>query len=98
MSYDFRFTPPTNSELDDLTAFEYECDHNCDDCFWSCEVYPDECLRIIMLRDNWEIRVDKTDLLGEFNGALRIVRADGRITSINPEAIALVCTQRRSQI
>ena len=42
MSYDFRFTPPTNSELDDLTAFEYECDHNCDDCFWSCDVYPDE--------------------------------------------------------
>ena len=66
--------------------------------FLHTRINKDECLRIIMLRDNWEIRVDKTDLLGEFNGALRIVRADGRITSINPEAIALVCTQRRSQI
>ena len=66
--------------------------------FLHSRINKDECLRIIMLRDNWEIRVDKTDLLGKFNGALRIVRADGRITSINPEAIALVCTQRRSQI
>ena len=57
-----------------------------------------ECLRIIMLRDNWEIRVDKTDLIGEFNGTLRIVRADGRITSVNPSAIALVCTQRRGTL
>ena len=66
--------------------------------FLHSRINKDECLRIIMLRDNWEIHVDKTDLLGEFNGTLRIVRADGRITSINPEAIALVCTQRRSQI
>lgn len=42
MSFNYRFEPPTNSELDDLTTFEYECDHNCNDCFWSCEVYPNE--------------------------------------------------------
>ena len=34
MSFDFRFTPPTLEELDYVP--DYDCDHNCETCFWDC--------------------------------------------------------------
>ena len=56
------------------------------------KISKDECMRIVLTRQNYEIHCDKTDLVGEFNGAFRIVRANGRIVSINPEQVAMVCT------
>ena len=55
----------------------------------------DECMRIVMLRNDWEIHVDKTDLVGEFHGTFRVVRSNGKIVSINPDAVALVCTMKK---
>lgn len=63
--------------------------------FLHSKLNHEECLRIILLRNDWEITVDKTDILGEFNGMIRIVRASGRLVSINPNAIAVVCTMRK---
>ena len=57
----------------------------------------DECMRIILTRNEWEITADKTDLVGEFNGAFRIVRANGKITSVNPSEVAMVCTMTKKQ-
>ena len=37
MSYDYRFEPPTISELEELAYFENDCDHDCENCFWDCE-------------------------------------------------------------
>ena len=58
----------------------------------------EECMRIVLTRDNYEIHCDKTDLVGEFNGAFRIVRANGRIVSINPSNVAMVCTMSKRSI
>ena len=58
----------------------------------------DECMRIILTVTSWEIHCDKTDLVGEFNGCFRIVRANGRIVSINPSEIAMVCTMSKGSI
>lgn len=55
----------------------------------------DECMRIVLTRDDYIVHVDKTDLVGEFNGCLRIVRSNGRIVSINPEQVAMVSTLRK---
>lgn len=55
----------------------------------------DECMRIVLTREGWEIHCDKTDLVGEFNGCFRIVRANGRITSVNPNEVAMICTMSK---
>lgn len=61
-------------------------------CWTHARISTDECMRIILTRDNWEVRCDKTDIVGIFNGCFRIVRSNGRIVSINPEQVAMVCT------
>ena len=58
----------------------------------------DQCMRIVLIRNNWEITVDKTDLVGEFNGAFRIVRANGTITSINPDTVAMACIMNKRSV
>ena len=60
-------------------------------CFIHARLKTDECMRIILTRNNWEIFCDKTDLVGVFNGCFRIVRKNGRIVSINPDNVAAVC-------
>lgn len=37
MSFDFRFEPPSITELEEMAQFETDCDHECDKCFWDCE-------------------------------------------------------------
>ena len=59
--------------------------------FIHSKLSKDECMRIILTREGWEITVDKTDLVGVFNGCFRIVRKNGRIVSINPDNVAAVC-------
>jgi len=55
-----------------------------------------ECVRIILTVKGWEVGIDKTDLLKETDsGMLRIVRANGRLTVINPEHIAMACISRK---
>ena len=58
----------------------------------------DECMRLILSREGWEIHVDKTDLIGPFNDAFRIVRANGKITSVNPEHVIAVCTMKKRSV
>ena len=55
----------------------------------------DECMRIILSREGWEITVDKTDIVGPFNEAFRIIRANGNITSINPDKVVAICTMKK---
>ena len=55
-------------------------------------ITKDECMRIVLTRDDYVIHVDKTDLVGEFNNCFRIIRANGRIVSINPDQVAMVST------
>lgn len=56
----------------------------------------DEVIRVILIRDNWEVTINNDDLIHVTdNGMLRIVRANGRLTSINPEHICMVCTSKR---
>ena len=37
MSFDYRFEPPTATELEELAQFDIDCDHNCENCFWNCD-------------------------------------------------------------
>ena len=56
----------------------------------------DEVIRVILVRDNWEVTINNDDLIHETDsGMLRIVRANGRLTSINPEHICMVCISKR---
>lgn len=61
-------------------------------------INKNECMRIVLTVKGWEIHCDKTDLVGEFNGCLRIVRANGRIVTINPEQIVMVCTMNKESV
>lgn len=36
MSRDFRFDPPSVSELEEMARFEGDCDHNCETCWFDC--------------------------------------------------------------
>ena len=64
-------------------------------CWMHSKLTKNECMRIIMTVPDWEIHADKTDIVGEFNGCFRIVRANGRIVSINPDNVALMCTMKK---
>lgn len=50
-----------------------------------------------MTRDGWEIYVDKTDIVGVFHDCFRIVRHNGRIVSVNPDHVAMVCTMDKER-
>ena len=67
-------------------------------CWIHSKLTPDEVMRIVLTRDNYEIHVDKTDLVGIFNDCFRIVRKDGRVTSVNPSAVAMVCTMNKRSV
>lgn len=56
----------------------------------------DEVIRVILIRDNWEVTINHDDMIHTTEtGMLRIVRANGRLTSINPEHICMVYTTKR---
>ena len=38
MSRDFRFEPPSMSELEEMAHFELDCNHECDNCEWDCDL------------------------------------------------------------
>ena len=57
-----------------------------------------QCMRIILTRKDWEVHCDKTDLVGEFNGCFRIIRANGRIVTINPTHVVMVCTMNKDSV
>ena len=67
-------------------------------CWIHSKLSKDEVMRIILTREGWEITSDKTDLVGIFNDTFRIVRANGRITSVNPDAVAMVCTMKKESV
>ena len=59
----------------------------------------DDAVRIITIKENQSYMIDKTDLLKETEtGMLRVVRADGRLFTINPEYILAVCTLPKRSI
>ena len=67
-------------------------------CWMHSKLTKEECMRIVLTRDNWEVHVDKTDLVGIFNNCFRIVRANGRIVSINPDNVAMACTMNKRSV
>ena len=67
-------------------------------CWIHSKLSSEEVMRIVLTRENYEIHVDKTDLVGIFNNCFRIVRKDGRIASINPEQVAMVCTMNKRSV
>lgn len=64
-------------------------------CWIHSKLSKDECMRIVLTRKDWEVHCDKTDLVGVFNDCFRIVRANGRIVSINPDEIIVICTMKK---
>ena len=49
-------------------------------------------VRLILIRNDWETVIGKTDIIKITDtGMLRIVRANGNLTSVNPEHIVLAC-------
>jgi len=66
-------------------------------CFIHSRLSADECMKIILTRNNWEIYSDKTDIVGVFNDCFRIVRKNGRIVSINPDQVAAICMMTKAQ-
>ena len=55
------------------------------------KINHEECVRVVLGRNGWETHIDKTDLIKNERGLLRIIRANGNITTVNPDWIAMVC-------
>ena len=66
--------------------------------FIHSKLTKDQCMRVILTREGWDIMVDKTDLIGAFNGTFRIIRANGNITSINPNEVVAICTMEKRSV
>ena len=67
-------------------------------CWMHSKLTKEECMRIILTRNDWEITCDKTDLVAKFNGCFRIIRANGKVVSINPDNVAMICTMNKRSI
>lgn len=52
-------------------------------------------LRIVLIRKDWEIHVDNKALIHQTDGMIRIVRSNGRVVSINPSQIMMLCTMKK---
>ena len=56
------------------------------------QIPKDQLIRVILNVENFEIAIAPEDVIKETNsGMLRIIRANGNITSVNPEHIAMIC-------
>ena len=67
--------------------------------FWlHSRIKHDECIRVVMSVKGWEITIDKTDILKSDDNMLTVLRANGRITVINPDEIILVCTMNKRSV
>ena len=63
------------------------------------QISHDQLVRVILTRPNLEICIGRDDIFKVTqSGMLRIVRANGNITSINPEFIVMVCPMKRSAL
>jgi hypothetical protein len=63
------------------------------------QINKDQMVRIVTIRNNFEICIDRTDIIKcTKSGMLRIIRANGNITSINPEFIVMTCIVKRSAL
>ena len=63
------------------------------------QIDHDHMVRIILTRPNLEVSIGKDDIIRVTqSGMLRIVRANGNITSINPEYIVMVCPMKRGAL
>ena len=64
--------------------------------FWlHSKLNKDQLLRIVLSRENWEITINKSDLLKSDDNMLTIFRANGNITVINPAHVVVICTMKR---
>ena len=60
------------------------------------QINHNEVIRLILTRNGWEITIDKTDLIKVTDtGMLRIIRAKGNLTSVNPAHVALACISEK---
>lgn len=66
--------------------------------FIHTRLQEDECMRIILTRNDWEIHVNNDELVTAGNGCFRIIRKNGNITSINPDQVACVCVAKRGAL
>ena len=67
--------------------------------FWlHSKLSKDQCVRIVLTLENWEVTIDKTDVLKSDDGQLTILRANGNITVINPVYVIMICTMRKGVI
>ena len=56
------------------------------------QINHNQVVRLILIRDGWETIIDKTDLIKITDtGMLRIIRARGGLTIVNPDHIILAC-------
>ena len=63
------------------------------------QIGHDQMVRVILTRPNLEVSIGRDDIIKVTqSGMLRIVRANGNITSINPEYIAMVCPMKRGAL
>ena len=66
--------------------------------FLHTRLQDDECMRIILTREGWEIHVNNDELVTVGNGCFRIIRKNRNITSINPNEVACVCIAKRGAL
>ena len=64
--------------------------------FWlHSKLTKNQQLRIVLSRENWEVTIDKTDVIKSDDQMLTILRANNNITVINPEHVVVICTMKK---
>ena len=64
--------------------------------FWlHSKLTKNQQLRIVLSRENWEVTIDKTDVIKSDDQMLTILRANGNITVLNPEHVVVICTMKK---
>ena len=60
------------------------------------QINHNEQVRLILSRNDWETVIGKTDIIKVTDtGMLRIIRANGKLTSVNPTHIVLACISEK---
>lgn len=60
-------------------------------CHLHSKLNPDQMLKIVFAED-MHVLCDKTDLVRKSDNCFRIMRANGRIVTVNPSRVMYVCT------
>ena len=66
--------------------------------FLHSKITKDQVVRIVLVRENWEVQISKSDLIKSDDNMITIFRANGNITVVNPNHVIMACTMDKRSV